>query len=769
MQLMGGCSLRWFVSVLLSAWLAVGVLASLPALAQDRGGGGGTVREIRIEGIQRIEPETIRNYMTIRAGDPISRARIDRSLKDLFATGLFADVSIRQEGDVLIVRVVENPVINRLVFEGNSQIEDEQLTAEVQLRPRIVYTRTRVQNDVRRILNIYRREGRFAVTVEPKIIQRSQNRVDLIFEINEGPATKIRKISFIGNKKFSDRRLRSVIQTQESRWYSFFTGTDIFDPEILTFDREQLRKHYLKQGYADFKVISAVAELSQDRKDFFITFTIDEGPRYRFGEVDIVSRFKQISEKKLRSHLTLAKGNWYDAGKIDKSIQNLTDAVGTQGFAFVEIRPRAKRDEAKRTISVRFEIEEGPRVFIERINITGNVRTLDRVIRRELRLVESDPFNTAKFRRSRQRVRGLGFFKKVDMKRVEGSAPDKIIINLKVDERSTGSLSVGGGFSSSAGVITQIFVRERNLLGKGQDLSAKILFGSTTQDFDLSFTEPYFLDRNLAAGFDIFRTVREDIDTINFDRREVGFRLRTGYSYSERLRQRLNYTLRTIKISDVDDDASVFIQDQEGTATTSSIGQTLSYDARDSRIDPTEGYVLALSNDLAGFGGDQKYLRTRFSGTTFYALTDDWIASLNGKIGYIVGFGQDVRINDRFFIGGDSLRGFEVGGIGPRDRLTNDALGGNSFYTASAEVKFPLATLAAFGFTGFLFTDVGTLGSSAATGPDVLAEDSLRAAAGVGFGLKTPLGPIRVDFVQAVLKEDFDQTESFRFRFGTRF
>ncbi len=755
--------------MVLGAWLAIGALVDKPAFAQGQGGVGETVGEIRIEGIQRIEPETIRSYLTIRAGDPISRARIDRSLKALFATGLFADVSIRSQGDVLLVKVVENPVINRLAFEGNVQLEDENLRAEIQLRPRTVYTRIRVQNDVRRILDIYRRDGRFAVTVEPKIIQRSQNRVDLIFEINEGPATKIRKISFIGNKKFTDRRLLAQILTQESRWYSFFAGSDIFDPDILTADRDRLRKYYLGQGYADFKVVSAVAELSQDRKDFFITFTIDEGPRYRFGTVDIVSRLKSIDEKKLRPHLTVAKGKFYDANKIDKSIQNLTDAVGTLGFAFVEIRPRVKRDGAKRTISVRFDIEEGPRVFIERINITGNIRTLDRVIRRELRLVEGDPFNTAKFRRSSQRVRGLGFFKKVELKRVVGSAPDKTIINIKVAERSTGSLSVGGGFSSTNGVITQISVRERNLLGKGQDLRANVQFGSSSQDIDLSFTEPYFLDRNLSAGIDLFRTIREDIDSISFDRRDIGFRLRLGFSYNERLRQNLNYNLRTVKISDVDSDASILIKKQEGEATTSSVGQTLSYDVRDSRIDPTEGYVVSVANNVAGLGGDRRYLRTIVRGSIIYALSDDWIAAINGKVGYIVGFGQDVRINDRFFLGGASLRGFEVGGVGPRDRETGDALGGNRFYTGSVEVKFPLATLAAFGVTGFIFTDMGSLGGSEETGPDVLAQDSVRASVGAGVGLKTPLGPVRINYIQAVLKEDFDKTESFTFNFGTRF
>ncbi|MEE9249683.1 MAG: outer membrane protein assembly factor BamA, partial [Alphaproteobacteria bacterium] len=638
----------------------------------------------------------------------------------------------------------------------------------------------------------------------PKVIRQSQNRVDLIFEINEGPPTKIRKISFIGNKRFSDRALRDVIQTQESvPWYSLsclvvcvlFAGADIYDPDILTFDREKLLRHYLSQGYAEFRVVSAVAELSLDRKDFFITFTIEEGARYRFEAINITTQLRALDISKLKPVVTTVVGEWFNNNQIEETINKLTDEVGNFGFAFVDIRSRIQQDRDKRTISVTYEIKEGPRVFVERINIKGNVRTLDEVIRREFRLVEGDAFNSAKFRRSRRRIRDLGFFKKVEMKKVEGTAPDKALINVKVEERRTGSFNIGAGFSSTRGIISQILVTERNLLGKGQQLSAKLTLGVEVQDFDVSFTEPYFLDRNLRVGFDVFQTFRQR-SNLAFEEEDTGFRLRTGFDYNEELGQGFDYTLRRRKVTDVDDvTASVFVIGQEESTITSALGQSLSYDVRDSKVDPTEGYIVRLSNDLAGIGGDTQYLRTDLIGTTHYALGKGWVASLRARLGYILGIGEDVRINDRYFLGGESLRGFAPGGVGPRD-VGSDAgvildtpLGGNWFYTATAELSIPIGVFKEFGLKGFVFTDLGSLGgvddefdpnpgtncdvSPADTAlppcPDLKDTGALRLSVGVGAGILTPFGPIRLDFATALLKEDFDETENFIFRLGTRF
>ncbi len=499
------------------------VAAPAPAPAET-----GTVRNIRVEGSERIEPATVTSYMQIRVGDPFDPVQMDKSLKSLFATGLFADVTLRREGDTLVVRVVENPIINRVAFEGNKRIEDKDLEKEIQLRPRVVFTRARVQRDVQRIIDIYRRAGRFAVTVDPKIIQLPQNRVDLVFEIHEGPLTEIRRITFVGNKAFSDSTLRDQIQTKESAWYRFLFSSDVYDPDRLTFDRELLRRFYLKSGYADFRVVSAVAELDPTRTAFYVTFTIEEGERYRFGKIDIDSHLRNLKPEVLRPFLTVEKGDWYNADAVEDTINALTDQVGQRGYAFVDIRPKVRRDRDKRIVDVTFDIQEGPRVYVERIDIQGNLRTEDRVIRREMRLVEGDAFNSARLRQSRRNVQNLDFFDKVEVTNVPGTAPDRTVIKVDVREKSTGEVSFGAGVSTTAGLLGDIGIRERNLLGRGQDLKLNFQLGQTLQSIELGFTDPYFLGRPLSAGFDLFDNKRDFQTQASFDKSELGFQVRIG-------------------------------------------------------------------------------------------------------------------------------------------------------------------------------------------------------------------------------------------------
>lgn len=737
-----------------------------PAFAQ----GGEIIREVQIEGTQRIEPETVRSYLAIQPGDPYDPERVDRSLKTLFATGLFADVTLRREGDALIVRVVENPIINRIAFEGNNKLDDETLQQEIQLRPRVVYTRTKVQSDVKRILDLYRRNARFAATVDPKVIPLEQNRVDLVFEIDEGPTTGIKGITFVGNTHFTDGQLREVIQTTESRWWRFLTTDDSYDPDRITYDRELLRRFYLSEGYAEFRVLSAVAELAPERDGFYVTYTLEEGERYKFGKIEIATQLKNLSAEELRPYLAMTEGDWYNADLVEKSINQITDAVGNRGFAFVDVRPRPTLDRENHVVDLVFDVDEGPRVYVERIDIVGNLRTLDKVIRREFRLVEGDAFNTSRLRRSQQRIRNLGFFKKVDVRNEQGSAPDKTVITVEVEEQSTGELSLGAGFSTTEGPLADISIRERNLLGRGQDLRAAFLISGRTQQLDLSFTEPYFLDRNVAAGFDLFRIERDNQDRSSFDQFSVGGAIRFGFQMTENLRETVRYTLRTDEITNVDSDASRFIRDQEGTRTTSAIGHTLFYDRRDNRIDPTEGYFASLSNDLAGLGGDARYIRTRVSSGYYYPVkAPDWVLSVTGEVGHIQGLGKDVAIQDRFFIGGDTLRGFETGGIGPRDIETGDALGGNTFAVGTVSLQFPLGLPQELGVAGRVFTDFGTLFNIDQSGSEIVDKSSLRASIGTGVSWKSPFGPIRVDFAVPVVKESFDEKELFRVSFGTRF
>ena len=751
--------LSWLAALVLGVWIGA-------ATAQAQ-----VIETVLVEGNERIEADTVRSYLSVGPGDPFDPGVVNETLKTLFATGLFADVAIRREGDVLVISVVENPIINRVAFEGNDTIEDSELESEIQLRPREVYTRPRVQSDLQRLSELYRRSGRFAATIEPKVVQLPQNRVDLVFEVNEGPETGIQRINFIGNNHFSDSALGDVIQTRESAWYRFATSSDTYDPDRLTFDRELLRRFYLANGYADFRVISAVAELTPDRSNFVITFSLEEGQRYRVAAIAIESQLRDLTPEHLLPIIELEAGDWYDADGVEDTILTLTEAVGSRGYAFVDVRPRIERDLEAATLDVIFEIEEGPRVYVERIDIVGNVRTLDEVIRREFRLVEGDAFNSALIRRSRQRIMNLGFFDMVDIQNSEGTAPDRAVLTVAVSEVPTGELTFGAGVSSSDGLLGDISVRERNLLGRGQDLRLGFTVSSNRQDIDLSFTEPYFLDRNVSAGFDVFRRAADLQDESSFDRETIGFALRAGYPLAERLRHTVSYGFKSDDVSGIAANTSVYIDRQRGETITSAISHVLSYDLRDSRIDPTEGYYARFAQDLAGIGGDTQFLRNTLTYGYFYSVVDGWVLSAVTRAGHIVGIDDDVRVVDRFSLGGHRLRGFEPGGVGPRDKSTLDALGGNVFYTVTGELGFPLGLDEVLNLRGAIFTDMGSLASTddKGPGPGILDEGSLRLSVGVGIGFRSPLGPIRLDFSRALLKEDFDLTENFRFSFGTRF
>lgn len=774
--------MRFDVGRALGFWLAAALLlppaasfaqtAPLGAanpLAATAPSGGGIVKEIRIEGSQRIEPATVRSYVTVKLGGPFDPAQMDESLKSLFATGLFADVSLRREGDTLVVKVIENPIINRVAFEGNSKIDDKQLLEEIQLKPRTVYTRTKVQQDVKRILEVYRRSGRFAATAEPKVITQSENRVDLVYEIHEGEKTKVTRISFIGNHLFSDGRLREVIQTTESAWWRILTSNDTYDPDRVTFDRELLRKFYLANGYADFRVVSAVAELAPDNSGFYITFTVEEGERYKFGKIAVESSVKEIDAKKLQALVTVAEGDWYNADEVENTIKKISNELGNLGYAFVDVRPRVKRDKAKKTIDIAFDVQEGPRVYVERINIKGNTRTLDKVVRREMQLGEGDAFSTAKIEESRRRLKNLGFFENADISNTPGTAPDTTIVNVEVKEQPTGEVSVGAGYSTTEGAIGDFGIREKNFLGRGQDLAARFSISFRTQQIDASFTDPYFLDSNILAGIDLFNIRRDFSSESSFRQVSTGGTLRAGYQVIGNLRQSWHYTLREDTVDNVSDSASTFIKDQAGSALTSAVGQELTYDVRDNRFDPTSGYFLRLSNDLAGLGGNVRYMRSRVSGAYYYPIVDQWIASVAGEAGYINELGKHVRIVDRFFLGGDSLRGFATSGVGPRDSITGDALGGLRYYTGTAELSFPLGLPKEFGIVGKLFGEAGTLTKVDETGSNVVDSGDIRASFGFGIAWRSPFGPIRVDLAKAIKKDSIDRTEIFRFSFGTRF
>ncbi|WP_245924176.1 outer membrane protein assembly factor BamA [Niveispirillum cyanobacteriorum] len=773
-------SVSRFALCLLLGGTATSVIAlSTGAMAQEAFDGG-IIREIRVEGSQRIEGATVQSYLTVRPGDNFDPDKIDQSLKSLFATGLFADVSIRREGGVMLVQVVENPIINRIAFEGNKRIKTEDINPEVQLRPRTVYTRTRVQNDVERIQELYRRKGRFAARIEPKIVQLEQNRVDLIFEIEEGQMTGVQAINFVNNNVFDDDELREIMITKESRWWRFLSSNDNYDPERLRYDQEQVRRFYLRNGYADFKVLTSVAELTPDREEFFITMTVDEGKRYKFGKIEIQSEIPDIDVTPLYEAINAYSGEWYNGDKIEESITALTNRLGDLQYAFIDIDPLLERNQEDQTINLVFELKESPRVFVERVDIVGNYNTLDKVIRREMLLVEGDPFSVSKVKRSEQRIKDLGYFldSGVEVKTAEGSSRDQSVITVEVEEQPTGEIQLGAGYSSTDGALLDFSIRQRNLLGKGQDLRLSTLLSSRSFEVDLGFTEPYFLDRDLAAGVDLFRVVRDNRDTISYDLESTGIVLRAGYPLSEKLRQRISYSLVQNKIDNIYFGSSLFLQDQLGTTITSSVESQLLYDERDSKIEPTSGFYGLWSVEFAGVGGDTRYLRNRITAGQYWEPFEEVVLGLTTEAGYIWGMGKDLRINDRFFIGGDTLRGFEIGGIGPRNvpdpnnPENSDALGGTIFSRASLELTTKLGLPDELGVKAHAFYDAGTLTAAKETpGVGDVFRDSnkVRMSAGVGVSWKSPFGPIRLDLAYPIAKEPYDQTETLKFSFGTRF
>lgn len=733
-----------------------------------------TIEAIRVDGSQRVEPATVRSYLQVGIGDPFDPIALDSSLRALFNTGLFADVEFQRVGNTLVIVLEENPVINRIAFEGNRRIESPQLESEIQLRPRVVMTRTRVQDDVERIVELYRRSGRFAATVQPQIIRLDQNRVDLVFEIDEGPLTGVRRINFVGNERFSDSRLRSEIRSRETRWWRFLSTDDRYDPDRLAVDREMLRRFYLSQGYADFQVLDSVAELTPERDEFFVSFVVEEGERYRFGDINLTTSLPDLDVDTLWSAVRSRPGDWYSNGLVEDTIENLTDLLGDLQFAFVDIQPAITRDREERLINIDYRINEGPRVFVERIEINGNVRTADRVIRREMLLVEGDAFNQSRLARSEQRLRNLGFFSNVRINTARGSAADQMIVQVDVEEQSTGELSLGIGYSTTDGPLGDITVRERNLLGRGQDLNLRLGISGRRQSIDLSFTEPYFLERDVSAGFDVFHVETDQRDYSSYRERNTGFALRVGYPLAERIRQTVSYGLSFREIRGIDAaNTSIFIRNQEGSAIKSSISHEVVFDYLDNRLFPTEGNIIRIGNELAGIGGDVQYLRSSISFNTYFPIgRDGLVFNVGTSTGYIVGLNQDVRINDRFFAGGDNLRGFRYGGIGPRDRF-GDSLGGNLVSTGTVQLSFPLNILPPeFEVRGRTFSDFGILtevDDRARPGEPIYQENIIRASVGVGLTWSSPLGPLNLDLAFPVQKADFDRTENFRISFGARF
>jgi outer membrane protein insertion porin family len=788
------------MAIVSSAVTCGGALYSAPALAQ-----GATIRAINVVGNKRVEPETVRSYLQFSVGNEYDPGKVDGSIKALFGTGLFSDVRIDRSGADVVVTVVENPVINQIAFEGNSEVDTETLKNEVQLKPRSVFTRARVQQDVQRVLDVYRRQGRYAATVEPKIIELEQERVNLVFEINEGAATKVKGIHFVGNKAFGDNQLRDVISTTEKGWFDFLKGTAVYDPDRMSLDRELLRQYYLKNGYADVQVTAANAELDRDSSGFFLTYSIEEGEQYAFGDINVESTVTAIDATQFKGQVLTESGDTYNAGLIDKSVEKLTGAVSAQGFAFARVRPQATPDPVTRKISLNYVIEEGPRVYIERINVSGNTRTKDYVIRREFKVAEGDAYNPLIVDQAKKRLSNLGLFKGVEVKRRPGSSQDRVVLDVELVEQSTGELSFGAGYSTSEGVIGDVSITERNLMGNGQFLRLQLSGSLERLQVNLSFTEPRFLDRNLAAGFDLFAKTTNmgsssssltggTSGTGSYQSSRYGGSLRLGFPLSEKLWMQTNYTASRDEITDVSPYSSLAIiqAGQQGASYTSLVGSTITYDLRNDAKNPTKGLWFQVGSDFAGLGGDVQYVSFAGEVRGYYPITDSITFVARGIAGSINSWGsEDLRMIDMFFKGGETVRGFDRAGYGPRDLNTMDALGGSQYWATTAEVRFPIPFIPDdLGISGAVFADAGSLwGASLGNTPRGCASNgtaqpnqygtwdavcvadssAIRASIGASIMWASPVGPIRMDFAKTLLKESYDDEQFFRFGAATKF
>ncbi len=757
-----------------AALLATTMIAGLPIAAMAQGAPApaaastapavapagapiGTISSITVSGTQRLEPDTVLSYTKLRQGQPFSQESLDQALRDLYETELFADVQIRNDNGALTVQVKENPVINRIVLEGNKRLKEDKIRPEIKLAPRQIYTRSKVRADVARIIELYRRQGRFAATIEPKMVQLDQNRVDIVFEISEGPKSKVRQINIIGNEKFKDGELRSQMVTKQSRWFRIFSSGTSYDPDRLAYDQQKLRQFYLTEGYADFRVISAVAELTPDKQDFIITYVVEEGDRYKFGDVKVESDIRDLSGDALTKTLPMKKGDWYNAKQVEDTVDTLSETAGLFGYAFADVSPDFNRSKEDLTMGINFRIGNAPRVYVERVDINGNTLTQDKVVRREFRLAEGDAFNSFLVKRSKDRINSLGFFQeKLDIEQKPGSAPDRIVLETNVQEKSTGELSLSAGYSSLERFIVSASITQRNFRGKGQELRTSVNYSAYSKSVEVGFTEPYFMDKNIALGGDIYRrdlnsfrflgNSTNDRDT-TYEQTTTGFQLRAGLSVTEYISLALRYSLnfddvtldRATYYSDPDGAgplaercdpllAGRYLCDAIGKRTTSSIGYSLIYDTRDNRIRPTRGNSVVLSQDFAGLGGSVKYVRTRVNAGKYWALGSGFIFSVTGEGGYIHslegqrtdpdGFPTErIRLVDRFFLGEPQMRGFNIRGVGPRvkryflqattdsngattgyervngrQNVSDDALGGRVYYMSRAELEIPLGS-----------------------------------------------------------------------------
>jgi outer membrane protein insertion porin family len=756
-----------------------------------------SAQSITVRGNSRIESDAIRAYFMPGPGERLDNGKINEAIKNLYSTGLFKDVRVSRAGNGLVVSVVENNVINQVTFDGNKKVKDAVLVGEVQSKSRGPYSQAMVDADVQRIQEVYRRSGRNAVQVTPKTTPLPNGRMDLSFQIDEGKKTKIAKIEFVGNEAYSDGRLRDEMTTTQSNFLSWLKSSDVYDPDRMNADMELVRRFYLSKGYADFRVVSSDAQLDEAKNSYTITVTVEEGEKYSFGAVDMESSVPDVDASSLRRELKVSSRSTYNAEEVEKSVEAVSLELAKRGYAFAQVRPRASRNYDQRTIDIVFSVEEGARVYVERVNIRGNTRTRDYVIRREFEMAEGDAYNQALVDRAERRLKNLGFFKNVKISSEPGSSSDRVVVNVDVEDQPTGEFSVAGGYSTADGFIGEVGVAEKNFLGRGQYVKVGAQWGERTNGFDFSFTEPFFLGRRMSAGFDAYMKNRDETNYSSYEIETVGGGLRLGFPITEEFSFGVNYQIyqRDITIPveyrDMDftnGEASVALKQAEGDTLTSQLGYALVYNALDNINNPSNGWRAELRQDFAGVGGDVNFIRTTGDARYYHELPSEFVFMARAQGGHVASWGsEDLRIMDQFFKGPDLVRGFAPSGIGPRDLATanQDPLGGSVYLGGTFEIQFPIFGLPKeMGLRGALFADAGTVYdySSPTTfdlnGDGVIGvgesvnvwdDDKIRSSVGASLLWNSPLGPLRFDYAYVLSEGQYDDKQAFRFSGGTKF
>ncbi len=729
-----------------------------------------TVTAIRVVGAQRIEAETVKSHLQLVEGNRFDRTAIRESLKALYDTGFFKDVSLVREGSTLVVRVVENPMVNEVNFEGNEAFGQEELEKMVHVKSRAIYNRAEVERDLAALRQGYRIKGLFLAKIDVEITPLENNQIDLVYRIREGEKSKVREVRIIGNQGLSEKKLREDLLIQPTDWLSWYTEKDTYDREKLLYDQAQLRNTYLDNGYVRVRVDSSVAELTPDRGAFVVTHTVHEGKRYRIGSVNIEGDFNELPQSRLNEALTFKAGEWYSRKKIRKSIEKLTDLIGDFGYAFLEVRPKSAINDEAENVDIVLSINKGRRVYVNRIEVSGNTRTRDNVIRRALTMTEGDRFSASRVRKAKKRLESLNFFETVEITTPSTDNAEQVDVDIKVEEKSTGTFSIGAGYSSQDAFIGTASISQNNFLGKGQRLVLSASLAGSRNEYNISFTEPYFMGKRLSAGFDLYNQYTERTSWSSFKQETFGGALRLGFPISNHLGDTITYRFAHVEIDDIGDSPSLALQAQadQSPYLQSMISNTLLWNDIDSPIFPTKGRKHRLTTDFSGVGGDVTFARLLTEHQVYVPLSDDslWVGHLKLRGGVTDGLGDDVPVFERFYLGGSrSVRGFDRSGIGPRTQDLHP-FGGTHFEQINAELMFPLPGLEDRGVRGLIFSDAGYLGDWDLP-PDIIHSGGIRVSAGVGVYWNSPFGPMRFTLGSPLVKEDTDDVRTFDFTMGT--